>query len=329
MRAVRNDRGSMTATSEDEFETFLIDIDQPRLDKRWHRHWSVDSIRRATPPLMTLDQMNQVVQRISWVRWTLRAENKTALNARVRLEVDFDEPAHIELERSSVGRRSRLAYIACSIGALSSFFLAAFTPLLSLALLAVLAVVVVAFVVVARHSVVLSGSGITPFGKAMYALRGWMVFSAEELELETVPAVWYQVRDDPEICHQIAEWFLARVEIDELTEHIDEGVTLRKHLSPVDPRRATMQTEIGARRAKRDSLQALRDELADRITAEANAILSERDRHQREQEQRHREAEAEDRKREKFRKTWNAVTEAEQERVKRHEAIDRWFDKDA
>lgn len=86
-----------------------------------------------------------------------------------------------------------------------------------------------------------------------------------------------------------------------------------------------MQTEIRARRAERDSLKALHDELADRITAEANAILSERDRRRR--EERRREQEQWDR--EKFRKTWNAVTETEQERVKRHEAIHRWFDKDA
>lgn len=142
-----------------------------------------------------------------------------------------------------------------------------------------------------------------------------------------VPRSWETAADDSEARALIIQWLRTAAEVEALEDHVAEGVRLRKHLSPVDPRRKTMQAEIETRRAKRDALNDLQAELASRITSAADAFIEERERVRQEKSAAAERKAAEQAEQQKFQQRWERINEQEGAHVKRHEDIDEWFDK--
>ena len=163
--------------------------------------------------------------------------------------------------------------------------------------------------------------------QAVDRLRSWL--GTLDVPREKVPMEWARLRGDSSVHPLLVQWFELRSELDEVEAHIKAGVRLRKHLPPLDSRRAPMQVEIEAQRERARGIVEQRTDLVSRIQAHVDAILQER----REAKQRLAEAvsrEAQSRREQaEYARRWQKAGESEAETVQRHEAIDRWFDQGA
>src|SRR5699024_7675886 len=125
----------------------------------------------------------------------------------------------------------------------------------------------------------------------------------------------------------IVEWMLSKPEIEALDAHIAEGVKLRKHLPPADPRRYSMQAEIEAQRSKHKALNGLRDARASAITEAAQKYLTEKALARKAELERSRAEHRAQQEREIYQRRWSEINAVEQKRIRAHEQIDGWFDR--
>lgn len=160
--------------------------------------------------------------------------------------------------------------------------------------------------------------------RTVHAIDTWLSTAGELTE--RIPREWSQALQEAEVRDLVIEWMRTRPEIDALEAHITRGVKLRKHLSPVDPRRRTMQAEIEAQLSKRDALIELRKDRANVITGTARAHLAKQEQARDAELKRAREARAAQLEREEYQRRWNEIDAKEQARVRTHEQIDGWFD---
>lgn len=274
---------------------------------------------------MTKTQAAEVVAEFPWVNWSLCVDyddsGTTAEQVVMFYRPDFPNSHH----------KKAAEYPATSVVAWLQFLL-------------YVGVVVVATELPAASTALIVGAGILGsvalwawFGsrrrlaryrrQAVDHLRSWL--GTLDVPREKVSMEWARLRDDSSVHPLLVQWFELRFELDEVEAHIKEGVRLRKHLSPIDSRRAPMQVEIEAQRERARGIVEQRTDLASRIQVHVDAILQER----REAEQRLAEVasgEAQERREQaEYARRWQKVGESEAKTVQRHEAIDRWFDQGA
>lgn len=127
--------------------------------------------------------------------------------------------------------------------------------------------------------------------------------------------LWMKMdHEDPDIHERLVQWMLAKYEIEQLEVCIDEGVQVRKKLSPIDPMRRTMQVEIETLRSRRDMLHADRQEQADSITQTAREYLDEMNRER-----------AEEQRQEKYETRMREIGDKEQARLEAQERAQNWL----
>lgn len=137
---------------------------------------------------------------------------------------------------------------------------------------------------------------------------------------------WYMAaKEDETILWLITQWLLTKLELDELEHRIRGGMDARKHLSPVDPLRASMQIEIETLRDRRDAMRTSAHAEAKRIAEHAHDYSEAKKREQLKEQRRAAIASAEAASARDLDQKILSAEKAEQVRLEKQERAQEWL----